>query len=271
LELRILGPVGIWSGGTEISLRGDKERTILAALLLAGEWGISDSKLGELLWDETPPATYQAQIYTYASRLRKNLHGDTRIIRRGHGYALKLGSARFDLREFEELCRAGRTAIREGDPGPAADLFHTALGLWRGPTLADVTEMLSERSGPRIEMARMEALENRIEADLALGRHSLLTSELAHLTIAYPLREGFRAQLMVALYRCDRRAEAFATYYEGCRLLKEELGVAPGPTLKKAHHALVMEDVDRLYPQVREVAMAGGAAPRVVAEQRRAG
>lgn len=263
MEFRILGPVGIWSHDNEIPLRGFKERTIFAALLLSNGWTISDTQLGETLWGKRPPVTYQAQIYTYASRLRRHLADAASIDRQGHGYAMKIGSARFDLREFETMAREGRIAAEAGQPERAARLLHAALALWRGPTLTDVTESLAESERPRIEMARMDALESRIEADLMLGRHRQLTAELTGLTSAHPLREGFRAKLMTALYRCDRQAEAFAVYHEGCRLLRDELGVDPGPTLRRAHHALLTDDTDRLfrYPPRREVVTAAGRSP----------
>ncbi|CAO5257820.1 SARP family transcriptional regulator, regulator of embCAB operon [Frankia sp. AgKG'84/4] len=242
MEFRVLGPVGLWVDNTELPLKGIKQRTMLAALLLAGEWAVPDTRLGELLWAGRVPTTYQAQIYTYASRLRKNLGAGTTITRQGSGYLMRIGAARFDLREFEKLSRAGRDALRAHDPERAAELLRAALHLWHGPTLTWVSEPLAENERPRIEMARMETLENRIAADLELGRHELLTAELAGLVSAHPLRESFRAQFMVALYRSDRQAEAFATYQQGCQLLKEELGVDPGPALRNAYQAILTDE-----------------------------
>ncbi|MEV6230149.1 BTAD domain-containing putative transcriptional regulator [Saccharopolyspora shandongensis] len=168
------------------------------------------------------------------------------IIRQGPGYYLRIGSARFDLHEFEHLSRTGRAALQAQQYEKAAQLLRSALDLWRGPTLTDVTELLAEMERPRIEEARMEALEARIDADLALGRHDRLTAELVGLVNAHPLRERIRAQFMIALYRCDRQAEAFATYQEGRRLLGEEFGVDPSETLKSAYQTILTNDLPRV-------------------------
>lgn len=248
MEFRILGPVGMWSEGTELPLKGSKQRTILAALLLGQERVLSDTQLGEVLWGKNPPATYQAQIYTYASRLRKHLQGNISIIRQGPGYLMRIGSARFDFHEFERSARSGRAALRARQYEKAAKLLRAALDLWRGPTLTDVTELLAQTERPRIDEAHMETLESWIDAELALGRHDRLTSELIGLVSGHPLRERIRAQFMMALYRCDRQADAIATYHEGCRILEEELGVDPGPTLKNAYQAILTNDLRRTHP-----------------------
>lgn len=250
MEFRILGPVGLWSDdGFELPLRGSKQRTMLAALLLARQRVLSDYQLGEMLWGKKVPKTYQAQIYTYVSRLRQHLPDDIQVVRQGPGYFLRIGPALFDYREFERLSRAGRNALRQANYEEAAELLRAALNLWRGPTLTDVTELLGEVERPRIEEDRMETLECRIEAELTLGRYDQLLSELVGLVRAHPLRERIRALMMAALYRSDRRGEAFATYQEGCRLLAEELGVDPGPTLRAAYQALLTEDVGRISPR----------------------
>lgn len=244
MEFRILGPVGLWADGVELPLKGSKQRTMLAALLLAQERVLSDVRLGEMLWGKWRPKTYQAQIYTYVSRLRRHLEGGVRINRQGPGYSLRIGSAGYDFHEFQRLSRTGRVALEARQYHRAADLLHAALRLWRGPTLTDVTDLLSEAEGPSIEEARMEALECRIDAELALGRHEVVKSELVGLVAAHPLRERFRSQLMISLYRSDQQAYAFATYHEGARLLADELGVDPGPTLRGAYHAILTDDPD---------------------------
>jgi DNA-binding SARP family transcriptional activator len=239
LEFRILGPVGFWREGYEAPLKGSKQKTLLAALLLAKGRMLTDSQLSDVLWGDEAPGTYQAQIYTYASRLRRHLNSNIWIVRQGPGYLLKIGSAQFDYNEFTQRSRAGRAALAEGRFDKAATLLHSALSLWRGPTLTDVTELLGESERPRIEEERMDTVENRIDAELALGQHDRLTSELIGLVGTHPLRERMRAQLMAALYRSDRQAEAFATYQEGCRLLADELGVDPGPKLKRTYQAIL--------------------------------
>ncbi|WP_121717444.1 AfsR/SARP family transcriptional regulator [Streptomyces sp. E5N91] len=248
MEFRILGPVGMWSAGVEVPLGGSKQRTILASLLLADGWVVSDSDLGEVLWGRRPPVTYQAQIYTYASRLRGHLRDGATIIRRGHGYRMERGDARFDLDEFDLLAKDGRSAAREGDAERAASSFRAALALWSGPTLMAVTERLVENERTRIELARMEVLESRIDADLVLGRHHELIGELSQLVSAHPLRETFRAKLMIALYLSDRQAEAFETFRAGCALLREQLGVDPGPALRSAHQAILTADFEQVLP-----------------------
>ncbi|MFV2118481.1 AfsR/SARP family transcriptional regulator [Streptomyces sp. Act-28] len=265
MEFRILGPVGLWLENKEIPLNGTKQRTMLAALLLAGERVLPDHRLGEALWGRRPPGTYQAQIYTYASRLRQHLENHAEIVRRGSGYVLRIASGRFDYSEFDALSRAGRAALRERRYGRAADLLRTALELWRGPTLTDVTEHLGETERPGIEEAYMETLESRIAADLALGRHVQITSELVGLVRAHPLRERLRAQLMLALYVTDRQADAFAVFHEGRRQLEDELGVDPGPALRQTYQAILTGGVGEIGTEVFTglpgTAPAGGGFP----------
>ncbi|MFF5142342.1 BTAD domain-containing putative transcriptional regulator [Streptomyces sp. NPDC013157] len=220
---------------------------MFAALLLADEQVLPDYRLGEMLWGRTPPETYQAQIYTYASRLRQHLDRQAEIVRKGTGYLLRTASGRFDYREFQRLCHAGRTALRKRNYSYATEALQEALALWRGPTLTDVTDRLLETAGPGIDEARMEALENRISADLALRRHEELTPELVALVGAHPLRERLRAQLMVALYMSDRQADAFAVYHGGRQYLEEELGVDPGPALRHAYQAILTGEVDGIW------------------------
>lgn len=243
MDFRILGPVGSWADNTEVPLNGAKQRTVLAALLLADGRALSDYQLGEVLWGKTPPETYQAQIYTYASRLRQRLKKSAQVIRKGSGYSMRLKAAWFDYREFQSMSRAGHTALRAGQYEHASDLLRGAVDLWRGPTLTGVTDYLIEIEGPRIEEARMETLEAGIAADLALGRHRRLIAELVGLVSVHPLRERLRAQLMLALYESDRQADAFAVFYEGRHQLKEELGVDPGPALRKTYQAILTGEV----------------------------
>ncbi|MEU6095312.1 AfsR/SARP family transcriptional regulator [Streptomyces sp. NPDC047079] len=247
MEFKILGPVSVWSENTEIPLSGTKQRTMLAALLLADERVVPDYQLSHVLWGNEPPSTHQAQIYTYASRLRLHLENHAEIVRKGSGYMMRIIAGWFDYSAFSTLCRAGRSALHAGGYAEAADKLRAALGLWHGPTLTDVTDHLGEAERPIIEEAYMEALESRIFADLALGRHDRLVSELVGLVQAHPLRESLRAQLMLALYASNRQAEAFAVFHEGRQQLKDELGVDPGSALRRAYAAILAGRVDRTW------------------------
>lgn len=239
VEVCVLGPVGVSRAGHEISLGGSKPRTVLAALLLARGWVVPDGHLNEVLWGWHPPTTMSAQIYTYVSRLRKRLAPEIDIARQGAGYLLRLGSAEFDFDQFERLTRLGEEHLARGDFEKASSYFQAGLQKWNGPALANVTEFLTRTENPRLNEARMTALEARIDADLALGRHRQLIAELTGLTGRYPLRERLRVQLMTALYSDERQGDALRVYYDARRTLTEELGVDPGPALTAAYHAIL--------------------------------
>ncbi|MDV9199579.1 BTAD domain-containing putative transcriptional regulator, partial [Streptomyces sp. Wh19] len=239
MDFRILGPVEARRDGDWIALSGSKVHTVLAAMLLAHGRVVSDSRLGALLWGWDPPVTASAQIYTYMSRLRKLLGDEVEIVRRQPGYVLRAPGARIDVVEFERLDRLGREALRERRFADAQALLTEALGWWRGPALSNVTEFLLEAELPQLEEARMLALENRIEADLALGMHEQVTAELTGLVAEHPVRERLRAQLMTALYRCGRQADALQTYYEGRKVLVDQLGVDPGEALGATYQAVL--------------------------------
>ncbi|MFJ9028098.1 BTAD domain-containing putative transcriptional regulator [Streptomyces sp. NPDC102274] len=239
MDFRILGPVEARRGGERVALSGSKVHTVLAALLLARGRVVSDARLGALLWGWDPPVTAGAQIYTYISRLRKHLGDEIEIIRRQPGYVLRAPAARIDVVEFERLDRLGREALQDGRHAEAQALLTEALGCWRGSALSNVTEFLLDAELPQLEEARMFALENRIEADLALGRHEQVTAELTGLVAEFPVRERLRAQLMTALYRCGRQADALHTYYEGRKVLVDQLGVNPGDALGATYQAVL--------------------------------
>ncbi|GAA3495616.1 hypothetical protein GCM10019016_027160 [Streptomyces prasinosporus] len=257
MDFRVLGPVEAHRGGLRIPLSGSKVHTVLAALLLARGRVVSDSRLNFLLWGWEPPATSGAQIYTYMSRLRKLLGEEVRIERRPPGYLLQAPDSTVDLLEFERLDRLGRAALARGHHQEAGALLAEALGHWRGSALANVTEHLAEAELPQLEEARMHALESRIEADLALGRHEQLTAELTGLVARFPLREKLRAQLMTAFYRSGRQSDALQSYYEGRALLADQLGIDPGEALGSTY-AAVLEGTRGPGP---------GGATRLVPEQ----
>ena len=242
LEFRVLGPVEVLNDGEEVPLDGSKPRTVLAALLLADNGSVSDVEMSDFLWGHHPPATFNAQIYTYVSRLRKTLLHEVGITRRSRGYDIRLGNCRFDLWEFEEQARLGQNALAAGRFEESAALLRSALSSWRGPALSGVSEHLTDAEGPRLEEARIAVLESRIEADLALGRHAQLLPELTRLVRLHPLQERFRAQLMTTFYRCNRQADALVLYEEGRRMLADELGIDPGSLLRQVHLAILTAD-----------------------------
>ncbi|MER5952029.1 BTAD domain-containing putative transcriptional regulator [Streptomyces sp. NPDC001904] len=225
--------------GESIVLSGTKVKTVLAALLLARGRVVSDAQLSRLLWGWNPPVTVSAQIYTYISRLRMRLGDSVRIERQLPGYALDVGHARIDFLEFERLSRTGIEAQEAGDVERAGGLLRDALELWQGPALSNVTEFLADSELPRLEEARAVTLENRIEADLELGRHRGLIPELTSLVAEFPVRERMRAQLMKALYRGGRQADALTAYHAGRRVLADELGVDPGAELTAVYQGVL--------------------------------
>ncbi|MFB8237896.1 BTAD domain-containing putative transcriptional regulator [Kitasatospora purpeofusca] len=235
LEFRLLGPVEAVADGREIRLDGAKQRSVLAALLLSDGRVLPDERLRALLWGWDPPATWTAQLHTYASRLRGRLGPRVDLVRRAPGYRLDIGEARVDLHEFRRSAELGRRALEAGAYARAAALLCAALAHWRGAPLTGVTPQLAGKELPALEESRLAALENRVEADLALGGHRAAVAELRGLVAEHPARERLRGQLMAALYRCDRQSDALEVYEQGRRLLAEELGVDPGPTLRGLH------------------------------------
>ncbi|MFC0432515.1 AfsR/SARP family transcriptional regulator [Kutzneria buriramensis] len=242
MEFRVLGPVEAEADGEQIALDGAKQRTVLAVLLLERDSVVSDQRISELVWGHKTPATLNAQIYTYVSRLRKTLGPGVRIVRRSPGYLLQIGGSGFDLADFTELATRGAVELAADRHEAAAKLLRGALTCWRGPALANVTEHLASAEAPRLEEARIAALEQLFEAETAVGRHWLILPELVRQVDRHPLRERLRAQLMTALYRCERQAEALAVYDEGRRVLAAELGIDPGPLLRGVHRAILTSD-----------------------------
>ncbi|GLZ06492.1 hypothetical protein Acsp03_39580 [Actinomadura sp. NBRC 104412] len=242
MRIQLLGPVEVRTPNGGIKLSATKVRTVLAMLVLARGHVVSDIKLTEMLWGDRPPTTSEAQIQTYVSRLRQKLGCAVEIRRQPPGYVMLTGTAHVDLVEFEERASRAQAAWAAGRAAEAAGDLRRALVLWRGPALSGVTEFLADAWRPQLEETKLTTLEDRIEADLALGRHEELTAELMGLVAAHPLRERFRGQLMLALYRCGRLAEALATYREHRALLAAELGVDPGPELEALHQKILASD-----------------------------
>lgn len=227
MEFRILGPLEVVDGNWTIDVHGGKPRALLLALLQRPGETVSTDRLIDELWGDEPPETAQNTLQVYVSQLRRSLGPDS-IKRRTTGYALIADRAQIDLARFEDLVESARDA----DPHTAAGKLREALALWRGAPEADA---------PRLEELRLAALEARIDADLAVGRHAELVAELQQLVADEPLRERPRAQLMLALYRSGRQADALAEYAKARETLAQELGVEPGPELQRAQRAILAQ------------------------------
>jgi DNA-binding SARP family transcriptional activator len=244
MEFLLLGPVEVRGGQADGRVRATKPLTLLAALLLARGRVVSDSALSAVLWGEAPPSTSESQLQTYVSRLRRHLEPTVTIERVRPGYRLPVEPERLDVVRFERLVGRGRHELAAGRPAVASELLGEALRLWRGPALADVSEHLAETERPRLEEARLAALESRIDADLALGRHEALVVELTGLVAGFPLRERLIGQLMLALHRCGRQAGALTVYQEHRASLAAELGIDPGAELRAVHQAVLTDRLD---------------------------
>ena len=239
MEFRLLGPLEVVEHDRLLALGGVKQRSLLAILLLhANEVVSSDRLIGEL-WGQTPPSTAAKSIQVYVSRLRKELGVEGRLVTQAPGYILRVDPSELDLARFEQLLAEARGA----DASSAAQKLGRALALWRGPALADLAyEPFAQSEIGRLEELRWVALEQRIEADLAGGRHAELVGDLEVLIAEQPLREHLRYQLMLALYRSARQAEALAAYREARRQLSEELALEPSEELKRLEQAILRQD-----------------------------
>jgi len=256
IRYRLLGPL---EGPGE--LPGGKPRALLARLLLDAPRVVSVETLVDALWDEAPSSAHKV-VQVYVSQLRKAL-GPRQIETRAPGYLLRVEPAEHDLGEFERLLAA---AGDSADPGPRAELLRQALSLWRGPALAEFrSEPFARGASRRLDELRLNALERRVEAELELGEHERLVAELEELVQAEPLRERFRQQLMLALYRSGRQPEALERYREGRRQLVEELGLEPSPALQQLEQAIlrqdaVLEEPSHRQPRTRGAVMCLGTA-----------
>lgn len=241
LEFRVLGPIEVWRNGREVELSGRKMRAMLAALLLRANHVVLTERLVSVLWGEQPPPTAVAQLHKYVSQLRTKL-GPECIGRHGVGYQLHIGQNVLDLHVFDRGVRAARAAVDAGRPAEAAKEISAALALWRGDPLADATEHLIHAEAAVLAERRLAATLDKIEIDLAQGRHAEVIGELQSLLTQHPLNEKLRRHLMLALYRSGRVGEALSAYHEARTHLAEELGLDPGPDLQALHEAILIGD-----------------------------
>jgi YVTN family beta-propeller protein len=266
IDYRILGPLEVSADGRVIEVGGPRLRALLVVLLLRANEPVPRDVLVHELWGEQPPAGVQHSLDVYVSRLRKSLDAAANghvVVTRPGAYSLRLAEEQLDARRFERLVAEGRAALGGNEPGQAAAKLGAALKLWRGPALAD----LANGHGPRAEAARLEelrlgAIVDRIDSELALGRHAEIVGELEALVAAYPLRERLREQLMIALYRSGRQAEALEAYQAARRALVEDLGLEPGPALQRLERAILRQDASLDLPGQAAPAPGPGPAHR---------
>jgi len=246
MELRILGPVSAAHNGVPVSLGGPRQRAALALLILRANTVVSTDRMLDDLYGEDLPAAARKSLQSFVANLRREVNQEQEIILgQRPGYLIKAESSQIDALHFEDLVRRARKLLAE-DPATARSLLTAALDLWSGPPLADVGHLspVLEWEAQRLDDARLEAVALRIEAALTEGEGSSLVPELDALTAEYPLRERFWAQLMQALYRSGRQAEALRTYQRACAVLGEELGIEPSPELRTLEEQILLQDPD---------------------------
>jgi DNA-binding SARP family transcriptional activator/pimeloyl-ACP methyl ester carboxylesterase len=270
MEFRVLGPLEVRDGDREVRLRSGKERALLALLLLHANRTLALDRIVDDLWGDDVPETAPKMVQVYVSRLRKLLPPGT-LQTRPPGYALVLEPEQLDLNRFETAVAEARAALDAGQAGQAEEGFREALSLWRGPALAEfATEPFAPPEEARLEDLRLFALEGRIDAELALGRHRAAVGELEALTAQHPLRERLRSQHMLALYRSGRHAEALAAYQAFRRTLSENLGIEPPASLRELERRMLQQDASLELPadapRAGPVRVVGTVGPDVAAE-----
>ncbi len=252
VEFRVLGPIEVRRAGAPVPLRASKQRTFLADLLVHGREVVSVDRLIEDLWPVSPPAGARHALEAHASRLRNLLGDDVPLVARPPGYILDVDPQSVDSVRFEQLLAEARDS-QAADPARASARASDALALWRGDAYADFAfESFAQEEIARLEELRLEAEEERIEAELALGRSAEIVGELEALVVAAPLRERRRGQLMLALYRAGRQSDALEAFREARELLVEELGLEPSEELRELERRILRQDPE----------LASAAAPR---------
>jgi DNA-binding SARP family transcriptional activator len=250
MQYRLLGPLEALDGDSALNLGGRKQRALLALLLLNANRVVPVEQIIDELWGECPPDTAANAVQVHVASLRRILEpgraGGARpapvLVTRSPGYLINVDPEAVDVLRFERLVDEARQLLTR-DPEGASARLRQALALRRGPTLADVV-LLGPARGQitRLEELHLAAIEDRIQADLRLGRHGALVGELGALVAAHPLSERLRAQLMLSLYRCGRQAEALEAYQAARRLLSDELGIDPGTELQQLERAILHQD-----------------------------
>jgi predicted ATPase/DNA-binding SARP family transcriptional activator len=253
IEFRLLGPPDVLVGGRVVAIGSLQQRAILLALLLARDAVVSTDRLIDVVWGDEPPASAPATLRGLVWRLRKRLEV-VDIVSRADGYLLTAGDDAVDARRFEALVAQGRDAAEGNETEAAATAFAAALDLWRGPALGELASWpFAQPDASRLDEARLDTIEDLAEAELALGRVSAALDRLEAVVHKFPLRERAVGQLMVALYRTGRQAEALAAYQSLRRALADDLGLVPMPALRDLEAAILRQRDDLLVPRAKPV------------------
>ena len=265
-DFRILGPLELFDESGERAIRSRKQRALLAILLLHAGTVVSRDWLIDALWEGEPPATAASALRVHVAELRKLLEQDEddrrMLLTVDPGYRLDLRAEELDLSRFERLLDDANEQAGSGDKRAASATLRRALALWRGPALADFTyESFARASIVRLEELKLVAQERCIDAELELGRHTELMPELEQLVGEHPLRERARGQLMLALYRAGRQADALAAFQDARRLMADELGIEPGQPLQALEQRILNHDVELDLASQGQQPAAGNAAP----------
>jgi DNA-binding response OmpR family regulator len=255
----------VWRDGSRVEVGGPKQRAVLTALLIRAGRVVSLDQLIDDLWPWDPPARAAATVQVFVSNLRRVLEPDrprgapaTLLVTAAPGYVLHAEPGAIDAHEFIRLAEEGRLALDDDDSERAAELLARGAALWRGAALADAVDApFAQAEAARLEELRLRCAEDRVDAELSLGRHTAVVAELEQRVGAHPLRERPRAQLMLALYRSGRQGDALAVYQAGRRVVRDELGLEPGAPLRALQQAVLSHDPDLAWeppePVIREV------------------
>lgn len=260
MRINVLGPIEVIDDNdvrNPIELQGQRQRALLASLILGADQVVSIDRLIDAIWCDEPPGSALTKVRGHISSLRKLLSragGDIPLIlTHPPGYMLSTDRIQIDKSTHDDLVLEGRRALSTGDPRQATELFTSALSLWRGPAFADVASASIRREADSLEETRMLVLEDCVEADLQLGQYIHVISTLSPIVAAYPLRERIRAQLMLAMYRRGYRAEALTIYRTGHQAMINDLGLEPGPPLRRLHQLILNDDCELHFAALNEL------------------
>jgi DNA-binding SARP family transcriptional activator/tetratricopeptide (TPR) repeat protein len=261
---RVLGSLEVFGAAGPVGIPPGRQESVLAALLLDPGRVVRTDYLVHLLWDEDPPDTARTQVQICVSRIRKALTTagmDATIVTRSPGYVLQIDETELDLTVFRRHVAEARVLVKEGRAAEAAEGLRSAVGLWRGLCLSGISSRVLERKGQQIDEERLAVTETFLKLELDLGRHHQLVPEIGRLVDEHPLRDRLRGQLMLALYRSGRQAEALEVYRAGRTLLQDELGLGPSSDLRLLEHAILADDPALALPAGPAAPLRPGGAP----------